>query len=63
MHTAGAEGALRGTARGTTDPARHPWRTRTRRGRPLMGEHAAVVAPLGGNKLESSTSVFVRAKR
>ena len=29
----------------------------------LMGEHAAVVAPLGGNKLESSTSVFVRAKR
>ena len=55
--------ALRGTARGTTDPARHPWRTRTRRGRRLMGEHAAVVAPLGGNKLESSTSVFVRAKR
>lgn len=46
----------RGTVRGTTDPARHPERTRMRRGRPLTGEHATVVALLGGNKLESSTS-------
>lgn len=46
----------RGAARGTTDPARHSERMLTWRGRPSTGEHAAVVAPLGGNKLESSTS-------
>lgn len=50
LHTAGAEGAHR-----EGRPAAQPTRRGTRSGRPPMSEHAAVVAPLGGE-------INVRAK-